>query len=83
MNEIIKECTETAKKLLVNKRIKAVRYMTDNEMEFLGWSKRPLVLALDDTEGTVLWVSCDVEGNDGGAIHYTSMKESSGVIPTF
>jgi hypothetical protein len=82
MNELLVTWTETAKKVLVGKRIKSVRYMTDDEMQFFGWSKKPIVIALDDNEGTMLWVSADDEGNDGGAIHYTSMKQKSGVLPT-
>jgi len=58
--------TAYAKEKLVGKTIKSVRYMTPKEAEDWMWYKRPLVMTLSD--GTNLILSCDDEGNDGGAM---------------
>lgn len=60
---------DKAAELLVGKTIKRVRYLTEKEREGLGWSKRSLVLILDD--GTYLWPSADDEGNNGGSFFTT------------
>ena len=55
-----------AKKTLLGKRIVDVRYLTDAEMEVLGWTKRPVYFKLDD--GTFCFISMDDEGNNGGSL---------------
>lgn len=59
-----------ARALLVGRRIVEVGYMTRPEAEGLGWSKRPVVLILDD--GTQVYPSMDDEGNDGGSLFTSS-----------
>lgn len=51
---------------LVGKKITAVRYMTDEEVEGMGWDRRALVMQLDN--GTLIFPSSDDEGNDAGAL---------------
>lgn len=53
---------------LVGKTVKGVRYLTNEEMEDLMWSKNPLVIEF--TDGTVMLPMMDDEGNDGGSLHY-------------
>ena len=69
--------TDVAKKVLLNRKIVDVRYMTDHEAEDLGWSYRPVVIHLDD--GNLVFASSDDEGNDGGAL-FTNDQETS-VLP--
>lgn len=66
---------ETAKKVLLNKKIVSVRYMTTQEADDLGWHSRPVVFTLDD--GTMCCPSADDEGNNGGALFYGG----DGVLP--
>lgn len=56
--------------LLVGRTIRAVSYMTVREAEENGWTKRPVVMTLDN--GLRLLASADDEGNDGGALFTTS-----------
>lgn len=76
MNKIEKQWTNTAKKVLLNRKIVNVRYLDDEEMEMMGWYKRPIVFQLDN--GTLCCLSADDEGNDGGVLFYGR----NGVIPT-
>jgi len=68
--------TSQAKKILLKRTIVDVRYLTDEEMEDMGWYSRPLALFLDNGEHLI--ISADDEGNDGGAIFYGT----NGVLPT-
>jgi hypothetical protein len=65
-NKIIKRWEDYGKKHLLNKTIKMVRYMSDEEQEAMGWYHKPLVIQLDD--GTLLIPSADDEGNEAGAL---------------
>jgi hypothetical protein len=67
--------TNVAKKVLQGKTIVEVRYLNDEEMEMMGWYKRPVCFFLND--GTSCILSCDDEGNDGGVLFYNS----DGVLP--
>lgn len=58
-------------KPLVGKIVHSVRYMTDAEMESMGWYSKPLVIVF--TDGTYVYSSADDEGNDGGAL-FTNLK---------
>ena len=71
-----KHWTNIAKSVLLNKTIVDVRYLNDEEMEMMGWYKRPICFFLND--GTSCIVSMDDEGNDGGVLFYNS----DGVLPT-
>jgi hypothetical protein len=55
-----------ATKNLTGKKIINVRYMSQAEMDALGWHSRALVIQLDD--GTLIYPSQDDEGNNAGAL---------------
>jgi hypothetical protein len=57
---------KAAFKLLQGRTITHVRYAYDEEMESLGWTRRPIVLMLDD--GNLIYPSMDDEGNDAGSL---------------
>lgn len=61
-----------ASKQLLGKRIVKVRYMTQAEVDELGWFHRPVVIELDD--GNLVWPSRDDEGNDAGSL-FTNNEE--------
>jgi hypothetical protein len=73
--KILNKWTAEAKKVLEGKTIIRVRYLKDDEMEHMGWYKRPICFFLND--GTSCTLSCDDEGNDGGVLFY-----ENGVLPT-
>lgn len=64
-----------AKEVLLNKKIVAVEYMSDEMMEMMGWHSRPIIFKLDDD--TICFLSRDDEGNDGGVLFYGT----DGVLP--
>ena len=74
--KILKQWTDEAKKVLQGKTITEVRYLNDEEMEMMGWYKRPVCFFLNDGKSCIL--SCDDEGNDGGVLFYGK----DGVLPT-
>ena len=53
-------------KVLVGKKIKQARYMTEAEAEEFGWYSRPVVIHF--TDGTYIIPMKDDEGNDGGSV---------------
>ena len=73
--DTISHWTKIAKDTLEGKTIVEVRYLTDTEMETMGWYKRPIIFILDD--GTQCVPSMDDEGNNGGALFYGN----NGVLP--
>jgi hypothetical protein len=68
--------TKKAKEVLQGKTIVEVRYLNDEEMEMMGWYKRPICFFLND--GTSCILSMDDEGNDGGVLFYGN----DGILPT-
>lgn len=53
--------------MLDGKVVKTVRPMTNNEMHQEGWDcHRPLLIEF--TDGTLIYASCDEEGNGPGAL---------------
>ncbi len=68
----MKEWETDISKLLVGKKIVAIRYMDKTEMENHGWSSGALLIQLDD--GTIIYPSCDDEGNGAGAL-FTNSEE--------
>lgn len=68
--------TAKAIKLLLNKKIVLVRYLTQEEADEMGWTSRPIVLMLDDK--TMIFPSMDDEGNNGGAL-FTDNEELPGI----
>jgi hypothetical protein len=80
--EILNNWVEKAESVLLNRKIVKVRYMTDEEMETVGFTfHRPLVLQLDDD--TLVYSSKDDEGNDGGALHYDKEGDDNYILPVF
>ena len=67
---IVKKWEKDVSKLLLNRTIVKVRYMSDEEVDGLGWYAKAIVLHLDD--GTMLFPSRDDEGNDAGALFTTN-----------
>ena len=61
-----KHWNDFAKKNLVGKTIKSVRYMTKTEAKNMFWESRPLAIFF--TDGSFIFPSMDDEGNDGGAL---------------
>ena len=53
-------------KPLIGRKIVAIRYLTEEEMQDAGWHQYCIVIQLDD--GTLLWPSMDDEGNGAGAM---------------
>ncbi len=75
--DLDKKWNGIARTLLVGRRIVKVAYMTREEADGLGWTRRSLMILLDD--GTTIYPSSDDEGNNGGAV-YTSDKRNP-VLP--
>lgn len=73
--ELENHWTKIAQDTLKGKTIVDVRYLNDEEMEMMGWYKRPICFFLDD--GTSCMLSSDDEGNDGGVLFYGE----NGVLP--
>jgi len=70
---------EKAQSVLLNRKIIEVRYLTEKEMEMLGWYKRAVVFLLDD--GTIVYPSKDDEGNNAGALFYQKEEDPGFVLP--
>lgn len=73
------EWNKIAQDVLQGRTIVSVRYMTEAEQRDLMWSKKPIVITLDN--GTLAFLSADDEGNDGGSLFYITKGESH-VLPT-
>lgn len=78
MSETTQHPIQTASRLLVGRRIREVRYMTDEEADDMGWCDKPVMIVLDD--GTMLWPSKDDEGNAAGCI-FSNLADLE-LIPT-
>jgi len=74
MNDLEKGWNEVAQKLLLGKKIVNVRYMTNAEMEDMGWYVRTVAFQTED--GLWFFPSRDDEGNDGGALFTSDEKNS-------
>ena len=70
--------TKKAQEVLKNKTIVDVRYLNDDEMEMMGWYKRPVCFFLND--GTSCILSCDDEGNDGTLLKENAKPNNNVVI---
>jgi hypothetical protein len=64
-----KKWTREAAAALKGRTIADVRYMDAQERSDLGWSRRAIVLVLDN--GMLVWPSADDEGNEAGALFTT------------
>jgi len=70
--------TEVASKQLLGKKITAVRYLSLEESEELGWGgARCVVIQLDD--GNLIYPSQDDEGNGPGS--WFSNNKDNSVLP--
>ncbi len=78
MTNTEKKWTKIAEKMLVGRKIISVRYMSESERSGFAWSRRPIILMLDD--GNLIYPSMDDEGNDGGIL-FTN-NENEPVLPT-
>ena len=66
--------------ILKGRTISEIRYMNDNEREMLGWTKKSIIIILDD--GTAIYPSRDDEGNDAGALFVDNLQNNiSETIP--
>ena len=77
--EILTEWTNKSKEVLQGRTITEVRYLNDEEMEMMGWYKRPICFELDN--GTLCIPSMDDEGNDGGSLFYQEKGKELDVLP--
>ena len=69
--ETIKTWEKEIVQKLVGRRIVSCKYLTEKEMEALGWYNKSLVITL---EGNVkLFASSDDEGNSAGAL-FTNIR---------
>jgi hypothetical protein len=57
---------------LIGRTIMEVRYLTDEEMESLGWYEKSLVIIFEN--GEFIFPSADDEGNNAGAL-FTSWED--------
>ena len=65
---------EKAEKVLLNKKIVKIEWISENEMKELGWHNASIILTLDD--GTEIMPQMDDEGNNAGALLWISPKET-------
>jgi hypothetical protein len=72
--ELKKKWAKDAKKHLKGRRIVNVRWMTQGEVDDLGWYAAAPVLELDN--GIALYCSQDDEGNGAGAL-FTTIEDFS------
>jgi hypothetical protein len=78
--EFTKSIQPKLNEVLKDRTIAAVRYMSQEEAKSMSWDSRPLVLHLDN--GTLLFISRDDEGNDGGSLFYQTRDNKDGVFGT-
>lgn len=68
-----------AREVLLGKTIVSVNYMTQKDADELMWYKRPIVFKLSD--GTICYLSADDEGNDGGAMFFSTKDGKHDELP--
>lgn len=77
--EVLEYWLKKVNQVLKGRVIKSVRYLNDEEMELMGWYKRPICFELDN--GTLCIPSMDDEGNDGGSLFYQEKDKELDVLP--
>lgn len=77
-SSLVRHWTAQAASVLEGRTIKKVRYLDEDELRSLYWGSTAIVLELDD--GTLVFPSCDDEGNDAGALYTTN--EDVSIVPT-
>lgn len=73
--ELTKRWENVASKMLLNRKIVGVRYMTAAEADDHGWYNRCVVIRLDN--GVLIYPSADDEGNAAGAMFTTDPDEQT------
>jgi hypothetical protein len=73
--EITLRWEQAAKKVLLNRKIVGVRYMTQEEADDHGWYSRGVIFKLDN--GTLIYPSADDEGNNAGVLFTTDPEEQT------
>jgi hypothetical protein len=68
-----------ARQVLLGQTIVSVNYMSEENAEQMGWYKRPIMFKLSN--GTICYLSCDDEGNDGGAMFFTDKNGKHDELP--
>jgi len=66
-----------ATKIFKGKTVRKIEYLTDDEMNHMGWYSRAPVIVF--TDGSWIIASSDDEGNDAGALFTSAPKMN--VIP--
>ena len=79
MPKILEHWESYAAKKLVGRKIVKVRYLTQEEVEDMGWDESAVVLQLDD--GSLLFPSQDDEGNGAGAMFGQDAKGEDLTLP--
>jgi hypothetical protein len=77
--ELQTKWTKQARTILEGRTIKAVHYIGEKEADDNLFSKRGLMIMLDN--GTMIYPMSDDEGNDFGAIHYVTKEGANDVLP--
>ena len=72
--------TLRAQEHLLGKTIVAIRYLTQEEADGLGWYEKSLVLVLND--GSYIFPSQDDEGNGAGALFGATADDGHLTFPT-
>ncbi len=65
--------TKVAQEQLLGKTIVAVRYMSREEADEIGWDNVPVVMQLDD--GNLVYPGVNTGGNSGGVLFTDNEKE--------
>jgi len=71
--------SEYTEKHLLGRTIVGVRYLTDKEVEDMGWYQSSVVFILDN--GSLFFPSADDEGNDAGALFGQTGKGEEITVP--
>lgn len=79
MSDTVAYWTKYGNDHLKGKVVQSVRYLTEKEVESLGWYSKVLVIQF--TDGTIVFPSKDDEGNDGGALFGQSSKGEELTFP--
>lgn len=71
--------TTAANKHLKGKKVRSVRYLTEEEQDDLGWYSRAVVIEFED--GSLIFPSKDDEGNGAGSIFGQDKNGKDFVLP--
>lgn len=61
-----------ATELLIGQKVKRVCYLSDDEIEHMGWDARSVGIEFES--GLVVWISQDDEGNGPGSLFTSDDK---------